>query len=88
MNIYDWYKIINKAAFLALGLTSKELTMELEGVGEKTIVVFSGNLVSMRMDDDVYILCEFNGQNPFELEGYASYVDANGDIWLGILNEG
>lgn len=80
---YDWYKLVNRDEFLATGLVSKELTLDLEGIGEKQVVVFSGEGISIRYDD-VYLICDFNGARLYEVEGYASYIDLTGQVWLGL----
>ncbi len=82
---YDWYKIVNRNEFLATGLTSRELTLDLEGLGQKTVMVFSGIMVSL-LYDDVFLSAELNDENPFAFDSHAVYVDANDDLWLGILN--
>ncbi len=83
--IYDWYKIINRTEFLALGLTSRALDLNLDGIGEKTVIIFSGVGVSL-LYDDVFLSAELNEVNPFEFEDHAIYVDSNDDVWLGILH--
>ncbi len=85
MSTYDWYKIINIADFEAADIPSRELTLELEGLGQKTILVTKGNLISILYEG--IFLAPVNGKNPFEFEEHAVYTDVNGDLWLGILNE-
>lgn len=79
----NWYNIINRTEFLALGLPSKELTLNLTGLGEKTILVTSGNGVSL-LYEGIFLTAELNGNNPFVFENHAIYIDSNHDIWLGI----
>lgn len=81
--IFDWYKIINRGEFLASGLVSKEITMIMNGAGQKTILVTNGNAVSITIDG-VFLSVGMNGSNPFSFEGYGVYLDANDDIWLGM----
>ena len=81
--IFDWYKIINHTTFMATGLPSKELTVTLQNIGEKTILVTRGNMLGM-LYDGVYLGLNLNGNNPFSFEGYGIYIDANMDVWLGI----
>lgn len=85
--IYDWYKIVNVSDFEELGLPSQEITLELEGLGEKTILVTKGNAVSI-LYEGIFLSANFNDKNPFEFEDHAIYVDSNDDLWLGIANEG
>lgn len=85
---YDWYKIINRAEFLASGLVQKELDLVFEGVGSVQVIVTSGFRVSLVyegallsigvIDDDVAAF------NPYEFGGYAVYVNSADDIFLGI----
>lgn len=83
---YTWYKIFNKTEFLALDLVSKEYTLSLEGVGQKSILVTLGNELSV-VYDGVTLVVEFNGANPFEFDGHAVYIDTNDDVHLGIAAE-
>lgn len=84
--IYDWYKIINLATFDGLNIPSRELTLELEGIGEKTIRVTKGNLISI-LYEGIFLSAHLNEKNPFEFEDHAIYVDGDDDIWLGIKAE-
>lgn len=84
--IYDWYKVFNKTEFEGLGLVSKSYAFNLEGIGEKEILVTKGNYVSM-LYDDVFLCLNMNLKNPFEFEGHAIYVDSNQDVYLGVLVE-
>lgn len=86
MNIYDWYKIINKTEFEATGLVSREVEVIFDGLGVKTLLVTSANYFSI-MFDDVMLALAVNGANPFEFESKAIYLDANQDVWVGILVE-
>lgn len=81
--IFDWYKIINQDEFLALDLVSKEVTLLLTGLGQKTILVTKGNLVSITYGDTT-LSVGMNNSNPFIFNGLAVYLDANDDIWLGV----
>lgn len=81
--IYDWYLIFNKAEFEALELPSKEYTLNLEDIGEKTILVTQGNFVSI-LYEGVFLPLEMNTKNPFEFDGHAIYVDNNDDVYLGV----
>ncbi len=83
---YDWYKIVNLAEFEALDLVSKEYEFILEGVGLKTVMVVKGRLVGL-VYEGVLLSIGVTEDNPFEFEDLAVYLDAAGDIHLGILNE-
>lgn len=84
--IYNWFKIFNKTEFEALDLPSKEYLLNLEGVGEKTILVTKGNSVGI-LYEDVFLLLDLNNKNPFEFDDHAIYVDINNDVYLGIKVE-
>lgn len=85
--IYDWFKVANLTEFLALGLVSQEITLELEGLGLKDILVTQGNEIGI-LYDGVFLMLGFNEASPFEFDGHACYLDAaTQDIYLGIANE-
>lgn len=81
--IYDWYKIFNLAEFNNLGLVSRELTLDLEGLGPKSLRITKGNYTSI-LYNDVFLPVEMIDANPFEFDGHAVYVDDNDDVFLGI----
>jgi hypothetical protein len=83
--IFDWYKVINRAEFVATGLVSREVSVILEGVGAKTILVTIGNLFSITVDE-VILSIGVTSANPFVFQDRAVYVDANDDVWYGILS--
>lgn len=80
---YDWYRIINRAEFLASGLVSKEVELNLIGKGLKTVLVTRGRLVSILVDG-VFLPIGVTAANPFEFGGLAVGVDsATDDLYLG-----
>lgn len=81
--MYNWYKIFNLTEFLATNLVSREYTLELLGIGIKTILATQGNTNSITYDD-VMLSINMNAKNPFEFEGKAVYLDESNDVWLGI----
>lgn len=81
--LYDWYKILNKAEFEADSIPSREVTVVLEGVGQKTVMVTNGILVSL-VYEGVMLSPGLNDENPFAYGGYAAFLDENNDLWLGI----
>lgn len=87
--LFTWFKIFNLADFQETGLVSRTYTLNLEGVGERNILVTQGDLVSITYDD-VMLSIELNGMNPFYFEGYAVWVDVEtDDVFLGIeVDEG
>lgn len=80
---YQAFKIFNKDEFDALDLYSKTYTLDLEGIGQKDILVTKGNLYGITYDG-VFLALNQNDKNPFEFEGYAIYMDDNNDVYLGI----
>lgn len=89
--IFTWYKVFNRTEFLATGLVSRTYTLILTGIGQKSILVTKGELVSM-LYEGIFLPCELNALNPFvklgEIEGdlaYAVIVDSvTDDVYLGI----
>lgn len=82
--MFDWYKIFNLDEFDATGLISKAYTLNLEGIGQKTIMVFKGVNTSIQYDG-ITLSIGLNGSNPFEFEDHAVYMDPEtNDIYLGI----
>lgn len=85
--IYDWFKVANLTEFLAPGLVSQEITLELEGLGVKEILITQGNEIGITYDG-VFLMLGFNEESPFAFDGHACYLDeATQDIYLGIENE-
>lgn len=80
---FDWYKVINRGEFEATGLVSREVQVILDGIGLRTVLVTSGNFYSI-VYEGVMLSIGVTEANPFVFEGYAVYLDANDDIWLGI----
>jgi hypothetical protein len=81
---YTWYKLINVSEFSALGLVSRELTLELDGIGERTILITKGAQVGVLYEGIFLVPDLIDDANPFEFEGHAAYIDASDDLWLGI----
>lgn len=81
--IYDWYLIFNLDEFEALGLVSKSYTLDLEDIGEKTILVTKGNYISM-LYEGVLLSVQMVDKNPFPFDGHAVYVDDDSNVYLGI----
>lgn len=81
---FNFYKIVNKAEFEAEGLKSRNYTVILEGLGQKTVLVTKQMLFCLVYDGAVLPVNLDGAPNPFEFEGYASYIDDAGDVWLGV----
>jgi hypothetical protein len=84
--IYDWYKIINRIEFTNSPLYSKELTLNLVGVGEKKLVVYRGVGVGVVVDD-VFLRVNLNSRNPFYFDGYGIFQDNQQNIYVGFGRE-
>ncbi len=81
---FDFYKIINKAEFEAEGLKSREVTVILEGLGQKTVLVTKQMLFCLVYDGAILPVNLDGADNPFEFEGYAAYIDDADDVYLGV----
>lgn len=81
---YKYYKIINTTEFDSLSIPSIELTLNLEDVGEVTVMVTRGAGFGL-LYNGVYLVAGLGDQNPFEFEGYACYISETFDLYLGIL---
>lgn len=81
--IYNWFKIFNLTEFEALDLVSKNYHLDLEGLGEKDILVTKGNGVSI-LYEGIFLTVNLNAKNPFPFEGHAVYIKENNDVYLGI----
>jgi hypothetical protein len=84
--IFDWYRLLNQTEFLATGLYSRTLSLNLEGQGFKDVLVTKGMAIGIKYED-VFLSVNLNERNPFVFESHAVYLDENGDIWLGVANE-
>jgi hypothetical protein len=80
---YNWFKIFNLTDFEALGLVSIEYILDLDGVGEKTILATKGNGVSITYEG-IMLMLNLGEKNPFEFEDHAVYVDESNDVFLGL----
>lgn len=81
--IFKWYKIFNLTDFEATGLVSRTVTLFLQDVGLKDILITKGNFVSM-LYEDTFLPINFLDKNPYSTNGYGIYLDADQDVWLGI----
>lgn len=81
---FDWYKIANLVEFQESGLVSKSVNVTLQGVGAKAFLLTKGNMVSLTVDG-VMLSLDVMDENPFVFQERALYLDANDDLWYGIL---
>lgn len=79
---FKWYKIFNLTEWLATQLVSRTVTVFLEGIGEKEILIGQGNETSLTFDD-VFLVLNFNSENPWQVGDWAIYQDEASDVWLG-----
>lgn len=84
--IYNWYKIFNEDEFLALDLVSKAYTLNLEDIGQKTILVTRGNYASIVYEGEIYSV-NMVDKNPFVIENRAIFIDDDSNVYLGFLIE-
>jgi len=84
--LYTWFKIFNRIDFNALGLVSKTYTLNLQGIGQKDVLVTKGITYGITYDG-VFISVGLNDLNPFSIDDRAIYVDNNNDVYLGIAVE-
>ena len=80
---YNWFKVFNRTEFEALGLVSRTYTLNLQGVGQKEILVTKGATIGM-VYDDIFLSLELGDNNPFEFEDHALYVDGLDDVYIGV----
>lgn len=80
---YNWYQIFNIDEFNAEGLYSKQYEIELVGIGLKSIFVVKGFSYSI-IYDNTMLTVNMAGNNPFEFNGYAIYLDEENNVWLGV----
>lgn len=81
--MYNWFKIFNKTEFEATGLVSRTYKLNLEGLGQKDILVTKGNGLGLTYNN-IFLLIELNTLNPFTFEGHAIYIDESNDVFLGV----
>jgi hypothetical protein len=86
MSPYNWFLIFNQTTFNALNLYSKTYTVNLEGIGEKEILVTKGETVAITYEGTMLPI-NLNSVNPFEFDDLAVYINSDNDVYLGVLIE-
>ncbi len=81
-----WYRLVNRTEFLNTNLPSYEAKVNLEDIGETTIMITKGVGVSIFFQD-AFLPVQMNARNPFRIGLHAVYVDQNDDLWLGVIVE-
>ena len=84
--MFKWFPLFLLSDFEALGLTSKEFTVILDGIGERTITVFKGNMVTVSYENETLPL-SLNEQNPTRIGGFATHLSEGGLVSLGIYED-
>lgn len=84
--IYKWFLIFNTTDFLDTELISRTYRINLNGIGEKDILVSKSRsgYISITYEGTMLAL-EMLGNNPFKMDNYACYRDTQGNAYLGIL---
>lgn len=80
--MFKWFKIFNATEFDALDLISKTYTVNLEGIGQRDILVTKGTNYGLTYEG-IFLSVQMNEQNPFKFDGHAVYIDDANDVWLG-----
>ena len=81
--IFRWWYILNANEFNALGLVSRTLTLDLEGIGLKNILVTKGSMLGITYEG-IFLPVQLNGANPYSIDDHAVFIRDNGDLFLGI----
>lgn len=84
MNVYNWYLIFNKQEFINTGLISRTLTLELEDIGTKEVLITNGNTIGITYEG-IFLPIKLNDKNPYEMDNMAVYENATGNVYLGFL---
>lgn len=87
---FNWYLLFNLTEFMQTGLVSRTLTVFLDGIGQKDILITRGNVISILYDDQ-FLPIQFADKNPYvresETEGSpatAVYKDEDENVYVGI----
>lgn len=78
----NWYKVGNKNEFLKKEIPQEEKTLDLEDLGETSVIFLAGFEFSIIFNGEM-LIPSLNGRNPFYRNETTSYVDENGDVWVG-----
>lgn len=80
--IVNWYNVGNKAEFEAKGIPQEEKTLNLEDMGQTSVVFLAGVEFGIIFNGEM-LIPYLNGRNPFYRNKTTSYVDENQDVWVG-----
>lgn len=87
MNSYTWFYLFNAAEFEALGLISRTITVNLDGIGLKKVLITKGSKLGITYEG-VFLAIGTADRNPFSIDGLAVYRDELDQVWLGFLEAG
>lgn len=79
---YKWYNLFNLDDWLETGLVSRTLSVVLDEIGPKEILLTQGNETGLVIDD-TFLAVEMGGDNPFWRDGWGVFIDEDSNIWLG-----
>lgn len=77
----NWYVIFNMADLPEL--VTSQIVIELEGIGEKTILVTQGNHLGLTVDEVFLSLGSAGVEDYAEMNGLYATKDEDGNVWLG-----
>lgn len=83
MSVFEWFYIFNLDEFLSKDIPIFQASVIFEGYGEKTVTITRGAETGV-MIDDVFMILNMNGRNPFRYGERALLLDDDGDVWIGI----
>ena len=81
--MWNWFKLFNFDEFIAADIPCRDFVAVLQGIGTETILISRGNILSITFRG-VYLPVNLLDINPKISEGYGSFIDEAGDVWLGI----
>ena len=81
--ICRWFKIFNITEFNALDMVSKTYVLNLEGLGQKSILATKGVTHGITYEG-VFLSVGMINRYPFAIDGHAVYLDADMNVYLGI----
>jgi hypothetical protein len=83
--IFDFFTVANTSDLI--DRASKEVTLFLEGYGEKKVIVTNGNYIGVQIDN-VFLANNINGKSPFVFDDHCLRILDDGSIQIGFkVNE-
>ncbi len=86
MSTLQWYPVYNLADFIEEDIASKEIELNLEGLGVKDIILFRGVNYSI-LYEGIFLTIGLNDKSPYIFENHAVLLDDDDQIWLGLLED-